>query len=138
MVSLIAFMLASMIWAVMNTHTFHHSASIFASVGQDSFWGVNSWVRKYDSTLPIIRTNWYYRTFKIIYKEHFPGSATIFVWLTDGYHLTQFFFLWAITISVVTCPYEWPMEWHAILVRALLLRGVWWIGFNAIFTLLKK
>jgi hypothetical protein len=54
-----------------------------------SFWGEDSWERKY-SAIKDAPDTWYYRFFKIKYKERFPGSATIFVALTDGYHLMQF------------------------------------------------
>lgn len=59
------------------------------------FWDKDSYKNKYDYPVDGIEPapqNWYYKLFKIKYKERFPGSATIFVTLTDGYHLTQFGF----------------------------------------------
>lgn len=59
----------------------------------DGFWGEQSWRRKYDddvSGLTHAPDNWYYRLFKIPFKERFPLSATALVWLTDGYHLMGF------------------------------------------------
>lgn len=65
------------------------------------FWGVTSWRRKYDreigpkggKVLIQAPTTYYYKLFNLKYKERFPGSATVFVALTDGYHLMQAIFL---------------------------------------------
>lgn len=58
-----------------------------------AFWGDQSWARKYkmDSNENFISApnTWYYRFFKIKYKERFPLSATALVNFTDGYHLSQ-------------------------------------------------
>lgn len=62
-----------------------------------SFWGKNSWVRKYAGNHKnaailqnIKQPNWYYRFFKLKYKERWPTSATFTVMFTDGMHLAQF------------------------------------------------
>ena len=64
-----------------------------------SFWGEWSDLRKYkrdhDPTgvvhyLRVVAPdNWYYRFFKIKYKERFPLSATFLVSITDSYHALQ-------------------------------------------------
>jgi len=59
----------------------------------ESFWGEFGWRKKYKwdeqgTFLPAPKT-WYYRFFKIKYKERFPLSATFLVAITDGYHLSQ-------------------------------------------------
>lgn len=58
------------------------------------FWDQRSWNRKYkwDQFGQLIKApeSWYYKTLKIKYKEKFPLSATLLVFLTDGYHLSQF------------------------------------------------
>src|SRR5688572_13398486 len=70
-------------------------------ISDSTFWGASSWKRKYkvkwlrskDGSLPDFGqfvpapNTWYYRFFKIIYKERFPLSATFLVSITDGYHL---------------------------------------------------
>jgi hypothetical protein len=63
------------------------------------FWGERSWTRKYvwlkdpiSNTEPMfvaVPNNWYYRLFKLPYKERFPLSATFLVNFTDGYHMCQ-------------------------------------------------
>jgi hypothetical protein len=54
-----------------------------------TFWGGRTALRKYKFPLESYQGNWYYRFFKIKYKERFPLSATFLVSLTDGYHLCQ-------------------------------------------------
>lgn len=56
-----------------------------------NYWS-NDGRSKYKKGLPPAPDNWYYRFFKIKYKERFPGSATLFVSLTDGYHSSQMLF----------------------------------------------
>jgi hypothetical protein len=71
-----------------------------------NFWGRESWLRKYKgrkgmAMQPIPAPNtYYYKLFNLKYKERFPGSATIFVALTDGYHLMQFLFLLLISGAI--------------------------------------
>jgi hypothetical protein len=58
--------------------------------GDASFWGEDSWRRKYTKSYVFLPPdNWYYRMFNIQLRERFPLSATFLVSLTDGYHLTQ-------------------------------------------------
>jgi hypothetical protein len=69
-----------------------------------TFWDEDSYLRKYklteNSTVIKAPDNWYYRFFKIKYKERFPLSATLLVPFTDGYHLMQFFFSIFLSLSV--------------------------------------
>ena len=69
----------------------------------DDFWNVDSFTRKYKwkaaskdplgyDIIPMpdkAPDNWYYRFFKIKYKERFPLSATFLVSITDSYHALQ-------------------------------------------------
>jgi hypothetical protein len=69
------------------------------------FWEQDSWQRKWlwrgtiieggriERFFVVAPTTWYYKLFNLKYKERFPGSATVFVALTDGYHLFQMLFL---------------------------------------------
>lgn len=74
-----------------------------------SFFGENSYLRKYknkydDKTkfqvLIPIRNLWYYDLFKVPYREAFPLSATLLVFVTDFYHLMQFFYNIFLSLSV--------------------------------------
>lgn len=80
------------------------------------FFGTNSWERKYKLTwLPYFRSDnsasryvmeqytgksQYYRLFNIPWVEAFPGSATIFVSMTDGYHMFQSLFFKSLITSI--------------------------------------
>jgi hypothetical protein len=69
------------------------------------FWGSESWRRKYrGASLRAPKENWYYKLFKIKHEERFFGSATIFVWITDGFHLTQFVMIKFLVASVIFYP----------------------------------
>lgn len=81
---------------------------IYWSSDPYSFWGSLSDKRKYKlhfgSYLPA-PDNWYYKTFGIEHKERFPGSATVFVWLTDGYHFSQFLFIKFLLLAIIFNDY---------------------------------
>lgn len=69
------------------------------------FWGEWSHTRKYKKTNPegwVIDPddNWYTRLFGIKYKERWPTSTNLTVFLTDGYHFMQFLFLLFISASI--------------------------------------
>lgn len=125
MLSIIFIALAAACWAIMSHYTFHNRTK-----NEFSFWGANSWKRKYKRSdscfsgycLIKSRSNWYYRLFKIRYKEKFPGSATVFVFLTDGYHLTQWFMIKFI-IGAIT------LNW----IYFLILWATWTIVFNIVY-----
>jgi hypothetical protein len=83
-----------------------------------AFWDEDSYLRKYkltnEGTVIVAPQNWYYRFFKIKYKERFPLSATFLVAFTDGMHLMQFFFLLFISLSVaLLIGFNW---WTLLLV----------------------
>jgi hypothetical protein len=80
------------------------------------FWDDDSYLRKYkltpESTVMKAPENWYYRFFKIKYKERFPLSATFLVNLTDGYHLMQSLSFLSLSVCVsllsgITFWYVW-------------------------------
>jgi hypothetical protein len=54
-----------------------------------TFWGGRGYLRKYKFPLESHKGNWYYRLFKIKYKERWPTSATFTVMFTDSYHAFQ-------------------------------------------------
>lgn len=74
------------------------------SKDDSGFWGERSYYRKYANPLDAPRDNWYYRTFKIGYKERFLLSASFLVSLTDGTHLMQslFFIFLSLSFSIAT------------------------------------
>lgn len=110
-------------------------------VHQYSFWGKNSWIRKYRNYAPYVFYNqkdvydlrlpklywynkWYYDIFEIKYQERFPLSATVLVFLTDGHHLLQFLMLKFVYLAVV-------MEINSYY---LVVWAIWALGFNIVFS----
>lgn len=114
------------------------------------FWGVQSDKRKYLNVkkaefakdefmamfpLSYYRTanhkpfkKWYYTTFNIAYTEAFPGSATAFVALTDGYHACQ-----AVATSLI-CLSLSILTPHPIIMW-LAFRTAWGIAFTVTYKL---
>jgi len=63
--------------------------------------------------------------------EAFPLSSTVLVFLTDGWHLFQFFFLSSIELSIAIQFDHWMLSFIGI---KILLSG----SFELIYRLLKK
>jgi len=74
---------------------------------ETGFFGFNQYLRKYARVYKTRPNTWYYRFFKVKYKEAYPLSATILAWTTDGYHLFQL--IWkAIVIDSMAILTPWP------------------------------
>jgi hypothetical protein len=94
------------------------------------YWELISWRRKYARTNGLLDDapkTWYYKLFNLKYKERFPGSATIFVALTDGYHLMQMVFLLCISAAIAIHYDRWFIS--LIIIRA---------AFGIVFTICYK
>lgn len=87
------------------------------------FW--QNWNRKYKEPKEPAPTTWYYKLAVLKYKERFPGSGTIFVSLTDGYHFSQMVFKVSLVLSIVTYR-PWLGLWDALLLFIL-----WGVIFTA-------
>jgi hypothetical protein len=107
------------------------------------FFGRESWRRKY-KRFQLYNSgdmydfypnpnNWYYRLFKIKYKEAFPLSATTLVFVTDGYHLVQWIMLKALFL-LIALHTDGSVNWY-IFFGAW---AVWSIMFNIVYISLKK
>lgn len=103
----------------------------------NGFWGQDSSNRKYKkdwSKDPLgydvfkAPNTWYYRFFKIKYKERFPLSATLLVSLTDGSHLMQTALKLLFCISIVT--YSIPFSWWMVL--------IYFVEWGLVFTITYK
>jgi hypothetical protein len=92
------------------------------------FWNkTQSWQNKY--AFPLIRNykHWYYfDLIKPIYKERFPFSATALVFVTDGWHLAQFFFLNCLFLSMAVMMGN-------IIITFVAIRIAYSIVFNLIY-----
>jgi hypothetical protein len=72
-----------------------------------SFWGRNSWVRKYkreSGNTAIFKLptawKWYYKIIGSKYKERWFTSTWLTVAFTDGYHLMQFIYNIFLSLAV--------------------------------------
>lgn len=92
-----------------------------------SFWGERSHYRKYANPLDEPKNNWYYKFFRIGYKERFLGSATVFVALTDAPHMLQFFLFIFLSLSISIAL---ELNWKGYLMV--------WIGVHGIHFLTYK
>jgi len=87
------------------------------------FW--QNWNRKYKHPLQPAPTIWYYKLAVLKYKERFPGSGTIFVSFTDGYHFSQLMFKLSLMLAIVSYR-PWFGIWDALVYFVL-----WGIVFTA-------
>jgi len=123
MIQIVCILLAGCCYAVLSKLTFYNDRD------DSSFWGKKSWWRKYRQSAPFLpKKTLYYRLFKIKYREAFPLSTTALVFLTDGYHLVQWFMLKFIFIAVA----------GGINMTFLYIWASFTVGFNVVFTLIKK
>jgi len=134
--TIILIILAVISYAIKEVLIFKRNNSVFTKSKWDSFFGVSSWIRKYEvkndkySTLVKAPNNWYYRKFNIKFKEKFPGSATIFVFLTDAMHFFQFLFFNFLTLGIVLCIGFTGMD---ILINFVALRLLIWLIWGLFF-----
>lgn len=107
--------------AVMDTLQFHYGRSIFADCG--TWWNPKeSWKNKYKHNNPSL-------------GPKFPGSTTIFVWVTDAWHFFQMIFLSSIQISIIlpfTLLFSLPIFWWILIFFGIKLI------FGAVFELFYK
>lgn len=109
------FFLAGMLNAVMDKLQFHYSHSIF-SVLNAKFWNpAISWKNKYK--------NW-----PDDKREKFLGSTTIFVGLTDAWHLFQS--LWI--LCFVAAPFLQPGAWWVSIIYFVTYTGSFTFFFHYI------
>jgi hypothetical protein len=100
------------------------------------FWGKNSGARKYKrlpngTILLPAPTTYYYKLFNLKYKERFPGSATVFVALTDGYHLCQLLFLLLISGAIA-------VHTENVILWLLIYRAAFGIVFTVCYKLFAR
>lgn len=121
---LLAFILAASCYAVSQA-VVHGKFNLYGG----EFWNDMGFLRKYNRKgdpynygLIYAPNTWYYRWFKIKYKERFPGSATIFVFVTDAYHLFQALF------KIFLCLSFAPQI-------GLIWAGILWVVFGIVFTI---
>jgi len=119
------FFLAGIAEAHMDTLQFHFYRSRFSSFNH-SFWNPEiSWKNKYKLNDPR-------------YGAKFPGSTTIFVFITDGWHLMKFFRNIFIFTGLFFALYQNYSNLTNIIIITLLSRTVYGVGFSAFMNRLLR
>jgi len=103
MMSFILIALAGMLNATYEILFVGFNQSIFSNLKAD-FWNpMKSWKNKWASPYPQKTIPyWWYFGFYPRYKEKFPHSSTMFVWLTDAWHLFKALMLVCIMLAIVS------------------------------------
>jgi hypothetical protein len=106
--------LAGTCWGFTSRHLFH---SVSRNENPTGFFGKESWLRKYkldhiDRPIKAKRT-FYTRLFNVKYKERFPLSSTLLVFLTDYYHAGQFLTIKALTLALALQTNNWLLTFIA-------------------------
>ena len=105
----------------MDTINFHYEKSVFPQ--QNKFLNpLYSWTNKYSDTTTL--------------TPKFFGSTTVFVAITDGWHLAQFLFLNILFISFILyfsgsyCVFNW---WMNFILSFWIMRAIFGIGFTLFY-----
>lgn len=122
-------------YAVIENIQIRHEKSIWSKSSIYSFWGVNGWTRKYyrnklHGVFELAPKNWYYRSFNLKYREKFPGSATVFVFVTDAHHFFQWLMFNLIALSLALVLWG---DIGAILIGVIAIRILWSVVFTLFF-----
>jgi len=116
------------------------------------YWNKNDgWWRKY-KTIPWTPSNitdkkftlyryipkWYHFGFAPKHAERFPFSTTIFVFLTDGWHLAQFLFYstWQLIIAL-TISVNGQEDWYYKLIAFIIIKTMFSVTFELIYRIKK-
>lgn len=128
MTSLFFIAMAGFFNSIMDILFTNYSGSVFALLDKPLFWNPQvSWKNKWAQPYPQPPENkWYYFGFIPPYKERFAYSSTIFVFLTDGWHLSKALMLLCIMLSVVT---------YAPIISFWGDVALWYATFTMVFTI---
>lgn len=129
--------LAGLCKGVMDTLQFHFSSSIFMDKNQ-MYWNPSkSWI----NDMRIAK----YKDGDPSKGPRFPGSTTIFAWLTDGWHLFQTFNLACYRASIVflgsaffqlsETGWKNALAWFAIWVALIFVHSA---GFHLTYSIILK
>lgn len=120
MISGLILILSAFLNAVMDVLNFHYSISVFKN------WNSTFWDTKESSTNK-------YKNGNPEDGERFIGSTTVFVFLTDGWHLAQSLFLFSIIGAVVL--YQ---PWFGVALDFLLYSIVFRSSFEGFYRFMKN
>jgi hypothetical protein len=101
MITLFLIFLVGVCNATMDVLFTRYDKSIFKKFNP-SWWNPQeSWTWKWSMPLREPTKKWYYFGFYPKYEERFPYSSTIFVWLTDAWHLFKSFMILFVVLGIV-------------------------------------
>ncbi len=96
----------------------------------------DSWKNKWYWSVNGLRapfSGWYYPFFKPAYKEAFPYSSTILVFLTDSWHFYKFMMFWCYECIISMLVVEhFHIHYLLVLPIVFVLKGIRGIMFNLI------
>lgn len=94
------------------------------------------WRRKYDFSKPVGREWWYLGFYKPANAEKFPFSATILVFLTDRWHMSQFIMLRCFYVAIASAYMN--NFWFIIVAAFLICPILVGFGFEMLYSGLRK
>ena len=123
---LILFFLAGVAEAHMDTLQFHFHRSKFSYFKNQQYWNPNiSWKNKYKLGDPR-------------YGALFPGSTTIFVFLTDGWHIMKFYRNLFIFVGIYFIASYNYGDLKVALICTIIARVVYGVAFSAFMHILLR
>jgi len=123
LIGIIFFTLAGIFEAIMDTLQFHYSYSVFHSLRNRLFWDPSlSWRNKYKNGDPFD-------------GPKFPGSTTIFVGLTDAWHLFKTLRTLSLFIGIIFIAIPCNSIWLVIL-WVIVARIIFGLTFTLFYKIL--
>lgn len=117
--TLALFVKAGIFNSVMDTLQFWHGESIFKDLPKTHFFGKDNWIRKYRySIVRIMNGRKIIRKYKI-HGPRFWGSKTYFVFVNDGWHLSQLLMLICFATNLFVFDYTITWWWEYPLIAFL-------------------
>jgi hypothetical protein len=123
-----AIVLAAILAAMGDIMAHKHASSIFNKTGNFSFWGANSWVRKYKYNNPKA-------------GRAFFGSTTFLVWLTDGWHLVKTLKWLLIFVAIMIGEVYYPIgsgHWSLTALEFVIMLVVYGGVFELFYTFILR
>jgi hypothetical protein len=108
----------------------------FLNLRPTGFFGRNSWKRKwkYEAGRPILAPkNWYYKFFKLKYRERFLLSSTLLVFLTDAPHLFGWLYRRLSELSLFCILFHYETDWIIIASFMGMFYILFGVGFEVWF-----
>lgn len=105
---------------------YKHHLSVFHKAPQYSFWGKDSWIRKYKYGNQTM-------------GRKFFGSTTFLVWLTDGWHMVKMIWMLTTFIAIIFLDgYTTQLSWYWNVLEVLLLLFVYGLIFELFYKFILR